>query len=166
LQHKTVDELAKELDLPATQLLGLFNRAIRKILDFMNKVFESAIGNMLHNVDADEKTSSMLPVAQSLSRELDKAAKELKKKQEAELQRLKDDDLSQFVIKGNDETWTNVLASSKITTGGSISIKSGEKRIGEGSNSDKKKRKSEGDDGKTFGKGWKNKSSGTKKFKR
>lgn len=32
LQHKTVDELEKEIDLPSSQLLGLFNRLIRKVV--------------------------------------------------------------------------------------------------------------------------------------
>ena len=32
LQHKTVDEFAKEMDLPASQVLGLFNRIIKKIV--------------------------------------------------------------------------------------------------------------------------------------
>ena len=31
LQHKIVEDLEKELDLPATQLLGLFNKVARKL---------------------------------------------------------------------------------------------------------------------------------------
>ena len=31
LQHKTVNDVEKQLDLPATQILGLFNRTIRKV---------------------------------------------------------------------------------------------------------------------------------------
>lgn len=32
LQHKSVDQLEKELDLPSSQLMGLFNRLIRKLV--------------------------------------------------------------------------------------------------------------------------------------
>lgn len=32
LQHKSVDQLEKEIDLPSSQLMGLFNRVIRKIV--------------------------------------------------------------------------------------------------------------------------------------
>ena len=32
LQHKTVEQLGKEIDLPASQILGLFNRCIRKVV--------------------------------------------------------------------------------------------------------------------------------------
>ena len=33
LQHKGVDVLTKELDLPATQVLALFNKSIRKMVN-------------------------------------------------------------------------------------------------------------------------------------
>lgn len=32
LQHKRVDDLEKEIELPSSQLMGLFNRVIRKIV--------------------------------------------------------------------------------------------------------------------------------------
>lgn len=32
LQHKSVDQLEKEIDLPSSQLMGLFNRLIRKVV--------------------------------------------------------------------------------------------------------------------------------------
>lgn len=32
LQHKSVDQLDKEIDLPSSQLMGLFNRLIRKFV--------------------------------------------------------------------------------------------------------------------------------------
>ena len=38
LQYKTVDDLAKELDLAASQLLGLFNRTIRKLTQLLRAV--------------------------------------------------------------------------------------------------------------------------------
>ncbi|ODN05444.1 N-acetyltransferase 10, partial [Orchesella cincta] len=161
LQHKTVDDLAKELDFPATQLLGLFNRTIRKFLDFINKILESAISNQLDTLDTAERTSGMQPMAQSLSKELNKAEKELKKKQNAELLKLKDDDLSQFAIKGSNEDWTQALnpVANLPFVKPSVSIKSGEKRSGEadqqkGEKKSKKFKSSNGKD-KGFGKGWK-----------
>lgn len=32
LQHKSVDQLEKEIELPSGQLMGLFNRVIRKVV--------------------------------------------------------------------------------------------------------------------------------------
>ena len=167
LQHKTVDDLSKELDLPATQLLGLFNKTIRKFLGFINGILESEIANQLNTLDTTEKTAGMLPVAQSLSKELDKAAKELKKKQDAELEKLKDDDLSQFAIKGTSEDWSkalNPLANLPYAKS-SVSIKSGEKRSGESDDKSSKKFKSGKDGDKSFGKGWKKSGGGGKKKK-
>lgn len=170
LQHKTVDNLSKELDLPGTQLLGLFNRCIRKQLDFINRILESAIAKQLDNVNADERTANMLPVAQSLSKELNKAAKDLKRKQDDELRKLKDDDLSQFAIKGTNEDWSKVadpIAKLPFAKS-SVSIKSGEKRAGESETTDKKskKHKSSNGDGKAFGKGWKKPGGGKPKKKK
>lgn len=159
LQHKTVDDLSKELDLPGTQLLGLFNRTIRKFLDFINRILESAVAKQLETLDANEKTAGMLPVAQSLSQELNKAAKELKKKQDAELRKLKDDDFSQFAIKGTNEDWSQALnpVSNLPFAKSSVSIKSGEKRSGETETTEAKTKKHKSSNGneKAFGKGWK-----------
>lgn len=32
LQHKSVDQLEKEIELPSGQLMGLFNRIVRKVV--------------------------------------------------------------------------------------------------------------------------------------
>ena len=32
LQHKSVEDISEELDLPTQQILGLFNRLIRKVM--------------------------------------------------------------------------------------------------------------------------------------
>lgn len=32
LQHKSLDQLEKEVELPSSQLMGLFNRIIRKVV--------------------------------------------------------------------------------------------------------------------------------------
>lgn len=167
LQHKIVDDLSKELDLPGTQLLGLFNKTIRKFLDFINRILELAVANQLENLeDPGDKTAGMLPVAQSLSKELNKAAKELKKKQDAELKKLKDDDLSQFVIKGSNEDWSQALnpVANLPFVKSSVSIKSGEKRAGDSDKGDKKSKKFKSGD-KSFGKGWKKTDGGAKKKK-
>ena len=43
LQHKTVNQLEKEIELPGTQLMGLFNRLIRKIVQVSGRL-ESPLG--------------------------------------------------------------------------------------------------------------------------
>lgn len=107
LQYKTVDTLASELDLPSSQLLGLFNRMIRRIVQYLNSVLENDIEKAL----VPKKDIEMTPVAKSMKQELDEAAQELQKKQKKELEKLKNESLSQFAIKGSEEEWGKVLTS-------------------------------------------------------
>ncbi|XP_063910172.1 RNA cytidine acetyltransferase isoform X2 [Zophobas morio] len=105
LQHKTVDTLASDLDLPSSQLLGLFNRLIRRCVQYLNSVLEEDIEKSL----IPKKDVNMTPVAKSMKEELDEAAQELQKLQKKELQKLKNESLSQFAIKGSEEEWGKVL---------------------------------------------------------
>ena len=43
LQHKNVDDLATEFRLPSTQVLALFNKAVRKLVTAMNKIQEQEV---------------------------------------------------------------------------------------------------------------------------
>lgn len=74
LQHKTVDELATELDLPSSQLLGLFNRLVRRSVQYFNMILEQDIEETMLPV---KKTggSGMNPVKKSMNDELEEAAK-------------------------------------------------------------------------------------------
>lgn len=106
LQHKTVDSLATELDLPSSQLLGLFNRLIRRIVQYLNSILEQEVEKSL----APRKDVNMTPVAKSMNDELEEAAKELQKKQKKELQKLKNENLAQFAIKGSEDEWDKLLS--------------------------------------------------------
>ncbi|KAG5892783.1 hypothetical protein JTB14_032659 [Gonioctena quinquepunctata] len=125
LQHKTVDTLAAELDLPSTQLLGLFNRLVRRCVQYLTQTLEQDVENSL----APQKRVDMTPVAKSMHDELEEAAGELKKKQKKELEKLKKENLEQFAIKGSEEEWGKVLTSKSKKN--IITVKSGEKRLHE-----------------------------------
>lgn len=73
LQHKTIDELATELDLPSSQLLGLFNRLVRRSVQYFNSILEQNIEDTLLPVRSSAK--EMNPVAKSMNEELEEAAK-------------------------------------------------------------------------------------------
>ncbi|XP_003693902.1 RNA cytidine acetyltransferase [Apis florea] len=133
LQHKTVDTLAKELDLPTTQLLGLFNRIIRKFIQYFNKITENFIETTIMKIEGNNETVQLNPInGESLYDELENAAKELKAKQKAELEKLKKENLEQYAIKGTEADWKNALSEKKSKN--LISIKSGEKRELENNN--------------------------------
>jgi N-acetyltransferase 10 len=72
LQCKTVDNLASELELPASQLLGLFNRTIRRCVQYLTGILEHSIkqGLVLSRTDV-----MFSPIAKSMRDELDEAAK-------------------------------------------------------------------------------------------
>lgn len=127
LQHKTVDKLAEELNLPSSQLLGLFNRIIRKSIQYFNSVGEKYVeSTMLTNEPTNEEVKVNPLGGQSLHEELESAAKELKIKQKAELEKLKRENLEQYAIKGSETDWTSALSGKHSKS--LISVKTGEKR--------------------------------------
>jgi len=129
LQHKTVDDLTAELELPASQLLALFNRSIRKLSGVLRKIMEGGIEEELSSVEKGlGKKAESLP---SLSKELSEAAVELEAKQKAEARELfVNKNLSEFVIKGSETEWSEALQGGKNVN--HVSLKTGEKRPIEG----------------------------------
>ncbi|XP_059960363.1 RNA cytidine acetyltransferase [Mesoplodon densirostris] len=123
LQHKSVDQLEKEIELPSGQLMGLFNRIIRKVVKLFNEVQEKAIEEQMVAV----KAVVMEPTMKTLSDDLDEAAKEFEEKHKKEVGKLKNLDLAQYIIRGDDEEWNEVL--NKAGQNASVvSLKSDKKR--------------------------------------
>ena len=144
LQHKTVDDLSTELELPASQLLALFNRSIRKISLILKSILEGGIAKDLDLVENTKvaKQGCKLP---SLEEELSQGAEEVDQKQK---EVFVNQNLSQFSIKGSDEDWNKALVGGK--TSGMVSLKTGEKRPGESQEEEvpsqkQKKKKKKGD---------------------
>ncbi|XP_006883806.1 PREDICTED: N-acetyltransferase 10 [Elephantulus edwardii] len=136
LQHKSVDQLEKEIDLPAGQLMGLFNRIIRKVVKLFSDVQEKAIEEQMVAV----KDVVMEPTLKTLSDDLDEAAKEFQEKHKKEVGKLKNMDLSQYIIRGDDEEWNEAL--NKAGQNASvISLKSDKKRKLEGKQEPKQNKK-------------------------
>uniref|UniRef100_A0A8C8GHW9 RNA cytidine acetyltransferase n=1 Tax=Oncorhynchus tshawytscha TaxID=74940 RepID=A0A8C8GHW9_ONCTS len=105
LQHKSVDQLEKEIDLPSSQLMGLFNRLIRKVVQFFNRIQEKAIEAEM----VVSKDISMEPTVKTLNDDLDEAAKEFQEKHKQDMEKVKEMDLQQYLIRGDDEEWDQVL---------------------------------------------------------
>lgn len=90
IQGKSVNQTAQELNLEPTQLLGLFNRAVKKIETYLRSLEESSIekemdddneGQTLTPADAP----ALEPMKVSLAYELNSAAKKYEKKQKKKL---------------------------------------------------------------------------------
>ena len=135
LQHKTVDDLVEELELPSSQLLALFNRSVRKLSGVLRGVLETGIEKTLNRVQEETlgKKKDSLP---SLGEELSDAAKVVDENQK---EAFVNQNLSQYVIKGSDSDWNQVLKGSKHS--GLVSLKTGEKRAGDLSESNEPAKK-------------------------
>ena len=131
LQCKSVDQLEKELDLPVSQILALFQKMMKKFCAAIKRIQEEGVAESLNlkPKKMDENGDNLKPaIDMSLEEELKEAAEETKKRQKEVMERLKLDDFKQYSVKGTDEEWSKVLDKSK-TSKSLVSVKSGEKRI-------------------------------------
>eukprot|EP01134_Creolimax_fragrantissima_P008107 CFRG8107T1 len=120
LQHRSIDDLAVELGLPATQLMALFNRAMRKLVDYFSSVEENDASERLPSQNG---AALLLPRETTVDEELDEAALEvqadLKQKQDELIASLS---LEAYTVDSNADAFDDALKSGKIPT--SISVKS------------------------------------------
>ncbi|XP_029952025.1 RNA cytidine acetyltransferase-like [Salarias fasciatus] len=128
LQHKSVEQLEKEIELPSSQLMGLFNRLIRKFVQVYTNIQEKAIEAQM--VTARDVT--MEPTISSLQEDLNEAAKEFEEKHKQDVEKVKEMHLDEYRIRGDDEEWDQALKKGGNTS--IISIKSEKKRKWEGGN--------------------------------
>ncbi|XP_051239044.1 RNA cytidine acetyltransferase [Dicentrarchus labrax] len=128
LQHKSVEQLEKEIELPSSQLMGLFNRLIRKFVQVFTNIQEKAIEAEM----VDTKDVSMEPTVRSLNDDLNEAAKEFEEKHKQDVEKVKEMDLDEYKIRGHDEEWDQVLKKAGNTA--IVSIKSDKKRKLDGGN--------------------------------
>ena len=120
LQRKSLDELSAEIGLPASQMLALFNKAVRKMVAAMRAVEEEADDASMPGPEAVAAAgSAMRPLkAAKLSAELDEGAaqslrqmeKQQAAKQAAWLSEVDDgSELARYAIKGSETDWALAL---------------------------------------------------------
>ncbi|KAK7099272.1 RNA cytidine acetyltransferase-like isoform X2 [Littorina saxatilis] len=124
LQHKGVDTLTKELDLPTPQVLALFNKSVRKLCNYLKEQQEKEVEASL---PAAELEIDMRPAKQTLEEDLKEAAASMH--------------LNQYAIKGNEKSWKEAL-SADTSSKGIISVKGTlkRKRLEQGEEVDYKKK--------------------------
>ncbi|KAF7663760.1 hypothetical protein LDENG_00202250 [Lucifuga dentata] len=128
LQHKSVEQLEKEIELPSSQLMGLFNRLIRKFVQVFTSIQEKAIeAEMVASKDV-----TMEPTVRSLNDDLTEAAKEFEERHKQDVEKVKEMDLEEYKIRGDDDEWDQALKKAGNTA--LISIKSDKKRKLDGGN--------------------------------
>ncbi|RCK62801.1 RNA cytidine acetyltransferase [Candida viswanathii] len=144
LQHKDMDQIAKELNLPANQAMAMFAKIIRKFSTYFRKVLSRAIEESMPELE-DERVDEMdgkaaeqidvQAVEQRLQDDLeeagDEAIKEMREKQRELINAL---NLDKYAIADDgewDEKSMDKVAKGK---GAVVSIKSGKRKSGESAN--------------------------------
>jgi len=114
LQHKSVDQVTEELNLPSSQVLALFNKAMRKLSKFFKTVEERAAEATMPSSNPSDLR--MNPLSQGLNEELNSATNETSRPpQLTDEQREKRDKLllgisvSQYAVGGDDKEWQDAL---------------------------------------------------------
>lgn len=123
LQHKNIDTICEEFNMPANQILAKFYDSMKKISKSLRRIVEAEIESELF--PAENETGATTPMKrlapmQSMDKELEDAAKDISAKQKKELEKLKKDNLAQFAIKGDEAEWSRAITSSKTSV---ISVK-------------------------------------------
>jgi len=118
LQYKTIEQLENELNLPQSQLLALFNKSIKKVIDLINSTQENELGKTFVN---SLDTVNMQPLDKSLRQELNEVAATIRNRQSEEIDRLMHDQkLSKYAVNGSEDIWKEELKN--ISDPGVISI--------------------------------------------
>ena len=118
LQHKTVDDVKAILDLPANQVLALFNKSVRKMHGLLRATEEAAVERSLPKV----VPVHMLPHAQELDDDLAEAADEVK----AKIRETLAGQLDEYAVEAGDDDLAEALGN-KVPGTGVVSLKSNSK---------------------------------------
>lgn len=153
LQLKSVSDIESELGLQASQILGLFNRSIRKLSNCLRKISEKSLEEGIKVPNVSNTGHKMLPMVESLKDELNRGAEVIEKKQKIEFKKLSKElskDLEKYQIKGKEEDWNLVTIANSSKS--FVSIKTiapkgggkdggGDKNVSASPSTDNKKRK-------------------------
>jgi len=152
LQHKSVTQLEKELQLPSNQILALFGKAAKKITACLQGIVEQTVSKEVEKEEEEaakrQTATPRLPGDDQESRRdgkakpsLNQELEEMAKREERNLSRkqqalLKDPSLQQFAIKGSEKAWESALKTSRAKIPVSLSIPTamagGKKKHGRG----------------------------------
>ncbi|KAK9876744.1 hypothetical protein WA026_014982 [Henosepilachna vigintioctopunctata] len=132
LQLKTLDDLEEELELPSSQLMGVFNKALKKVVKYFKSILEEGEKSFPPTVDTNR-----MAVAKSVKSDLEKPAISLQKKKKKPKNKI----LDQLMTRGSEEEHGKM----SFHNGTNNAVKSGQKRLKEQSNENdqhfKKRRK-------------------------
>lgn len=117
LQHKSVEDLEKELQLPPNQLLAMFNKIVKKIISLLEEINVNQINKLLFKDDTQNGNEmsaiidKMQPLKQSLEEELNEVSLKVKADEREQKKQLLSNsfDMKQYAIKGSENEWVDAL---------------------------------------------------------
>ncbi len=113
LQHKSVEELEKELQLPPNQILAMFNKIVKKLINILEEINVNQVDKILFANDKEKNYKALdklQPLKQSLEEELNEASRKIRSDEiEQKKQMLNTFDFKQYEIKGSEKEWVDVL---------------------------------------------------------
>lgn len=116
LQHKSVDILESELNLPSNQLLALFNKSVRKFNNQFQSILEKKAEHdmkdgLIEIKKVENAANTMAPTKKSLSEEQKDGQTQALQLLEKQQQQLLDTlDVSKYAIQGSNGEWDAALA--------------------------------------------------------
>eukprot|EP00891_Asterochloris_glomerata_P009605 jgi/Astpho2/9605/Aster-03877 len=117
LQMKEVSGAEQELQLPANQVLALFNKAVRKLHGHLKAAKQAAVERTLPQV----KPVELAPHEQGLDEELEEAAKTVTASMR---EALKPEELEEFAVRRQLEDFQEAVGEQALPASGVVSLKS------------------------------------------
>lgn len=140
LQHKSIDDVSKELGLPASQAMAMFSKIVRKFSTYFRSVLSKDIEHAMpafedddvNDMNGDETYAGKYDAEaaeKAMTKDLDEAGdeavSELRMKQKELINAL---NLDKYAINDNVQEWDDAAAEKAISKLGVVSMKSKNKR--------------------------------------
>eukprot|EP00887_Chlorella_sp_A99_P003429 scaffold7.g3429.t1 len=120
LQQHDVSAVEAALDLPASQVLALFNKAVRRLHGHLRAAKEAEVERSLPRPLERTRLAALAPHEANLDEELDAAAQAIKQQMQ---QALRPEELAQFAVAGQDADFEAAVGGAELRAGGVVSVR-------------------------------------------
>lgn len=110
LQHKLVEEIEEELNLPSSQILGLFNRTVRRICKYLKELVERETEKRISLPAPKQDSLQLTALEQDMDDELEEAAVEIQD-QQRKVRKVLEKEMHKYSISGTEDHWNESLTS-------------------------------------------------------
>jgi N-acetyltransferase 10 len=135
LQHKSIDDITSELNLPTNQVLAMFNKAVKKMSLAFNQILVDEESSKMIGKDAlkkaEKRVQSMKDVVeQTLDEDAQEGATVAMEALKSSgvtgtnlVPEIMDPEIMKYALKGTDEEWANALKNKDEVDGSTVQIR-------------------------------------------